>query len=302
MIKKAQDLRKVFVDFEPESGPPPPPTGPPRPGPDENWDETPVPGGGGDDNDDDGKPGDFGDGPLNSPIIKDDSNSNDEKDWREDIQRARQRDTGSIPGALKGILDDMFSKPVIDWKILLKKFVNKMAAKVEYFMPNKRFIGDGDFLWGSKKIKNGFETLFLVADTSGSIGKNELESFVAQAINIMKEFKPKETYLIWCDTKVYEPVDVLKGPNDLWKMREAKGTGGGDFRPPFIWIEKNILGKKKIGPIIYFTDGYEQFPKLGDYGTDKYHKNVFWLIVSPRTPNNNIKIPFGTKIDLVTNV
>ena len=191
MIKKAQDLRKVVVDFEPNPGPPPPPpTGPTPPGPDPNWDEPPVRS---DDNDDDGKPEDFGDGPLNSPIIKDDSNPNDEKDWREDVQRARQRNAGSIPGALKGILDDMFSKPVIDWKILLKRFVNKMAAKVEYFMPNKRFLGGGDVLWGSKRKKEGFETLIIIADTSGSIGTNELQQFISETQNIMKEHKPKET-------------------------------------------------------------------------------------------------------------
>ena len=104
----------------------------------------------------------------------------------------------------------------------------------------------------------------------------------------IKKFEKYKAKIRYCKLET-KPI----GPNDFWKMREAKGTGGGDFRPPFIWIEKNILGKKKIGPIIYFTDGYEQFPKLGDYGTDKYHKNVFWLIVSPRTPNNNIKIRAG---------
>jgi predicted metal-dependent peptidase len=173
------------------------------------------------------------------PVITD-SETDIEKSWREDVQRAKERSPGGIGIALKTLLDEMFAKPVVDWKILLKKFANKISSKTEYFMPNKRFLGGGDVLWGSKRKKEGFETLFLVADTSGSIGKNELESFVGQTINIMKEFKPKETYLIWCDTKVYEPVDILKGPNDFWKMREAKGTGGGDFRPPFIWIEKNM--------------------------------------------------------------
>ena len=281
MIQKSSDLRKVRVEFEETGGDDGGFGGTPVDGP---WGEIPV----------------VSESP-DGPVITD-SEADLEKSWREDVQRAKERSPGGIGIALKTLLDEMFAKPVIDWKILLKRFATKLSSKTEYFMPNKRFLGSGDVLWGSKRKKDGFETLFLVADTSGSIGKNELESFVAQTINIMKEFKPKETYLIWCDTRVYEPVDVLKGPNDLWKMREAKGTGGGDFRPPFIWIEKNILGKKKIGPIIYFTDGYEQFPKLGDYGTDKYHKNVFWLIVSPRTPNNNIKIPFGTKIDLVTNV
>jgi len=303
MIKKAQDLRKVVVDFEPKPGPPPgpPPTGPTPPGPEPNWDEPPVIGE--DDNDEDGKPEKIvADGPLNAPIIKDDTNANDEKDWRDDVQRARQRNAGSIPGALKGILDDMFSKPVIDWKILLKKFVNKMAAKVEYFMPNKRFLGGGDVLWGSKRKKEGFESLIIIADTSGSIGKNELQQFISETQNIMKEHKPKETYLIWCDATLYLPVDILKGTNDLWKMREPRGGGGTDFRPPFKWIQENLLGKKKIGPIVYFTDGFGPFPSLGEYGTDKYAKNVFWVIISPRRPNKDIEIPFGTKLDLVTKV
>jgi len=127
---KAENLRKVTVDFDDEGGnPPPPPTGPvppPPPGGGDPWDERPRPV--------------LGE-PLPPEITQGEKDSRE--DWREDVQRARQREAGSIPGALKTILDDMFAKPVIDWKILLKRFVNKMAAKVEYFMPNKRFLGSG---------------------------------------------------------------------------------------------------------------------------------------------------------------
>lgn len=289
MKYKAEDLRKVIVDFEDDGPPPPgpPPTGPTPPGPQPAWDTPPSPV-----------------SPSGQPLppeIKG-SEKEGEEAWREDVQRARQREAGSIPGALKTILEDMFAKPVIDWKILLKRFVNKMAAKVEYFMPNKRFLGSGDVLWGSKRKKEGFETLFIIADTSGSIGKNELQQFINETQNIMKEHKPKETYLIWCDSTMYLPVDILKGAKDIWKMREPRGGGGTDFRPPFKWIEENILGKKKIGPIVYFTDGFGPFPALGDYGTDKYAKNVFWVIVSPNRPNKDIEVPFGTKLDLVTRV
>jgi len=301
MKYKAADLRKVVVDFEDGTNPPPPPTGPvppPPPGTEPAWDEPPRIGRG------------EGEGPEGIPVPGGeplppeitDSKKEGEEAWREDVQRARQRNAGSIPGALVTILEDMFAKPVIDWKILLKRFVNKMAAKVEYFMPNKRFLGSGDILWGSKRTKEGFETLFIIADTSGSIGKNELQQFINETQNIMKEHKPKETYLIWCDATMYLPVDVLKGTGDLWKMREPRGGGGTDFRPPFKWIEENILGKKKIGPIVYFTDGFGPFPALGDYGTDKYAKNVFWVIISPNRPNNDIQVPFGTKLDLVTKV
>lgn len=289
MIFSNNNLRKVVIDFE-ETPPPKPPT-PPTPPPvgDQPWDEPPRVEG---DGDREGEPG------GSDPIILPPEQS-PEKSWREDTDRERQRSAGSIPGALKEILEEMYAKKVIDWKILLRRYINKMSSKTDYFLPNKRFLGTGSVLWGSKKRKEGFDSMIIIVDTSGSIGRNELQQFISETLSIMKDFKPKETYLIWCDAAIYPPIDVLKSTNDIWKMREPRGGGGTSFVPPFKWIEENLVGKKKIGPTVYFTDGYGDFPDRRKYGLEKYAKNVFWAIVSHKRPNDHIEVPFGTKIDLV---
>lgn len=319
----AKDLRKVFIEWEPEDPPPPPgpddppPPPPPPPGDDNPWDEEPPEGkrgkGGGE-----GGPvgpigpggvgqgnGEIADAPAN-PIITQNKAADVTdlgKEWEKSTKEEMKRSASSIPGGLKVLLDDMFSKPLVNWKRLLKRYVTKMSSRTDYFLPHKRLLGSGDVMWGSKKSFKGFESMIVICDTSGSISDDELNQFVSETFDIMKSFKPKETYLIWCDATVYTPVDVLKGTKDKWKLNKADGRGGTDFRPPFAWIQENILGKKKIGPVIFFTDGYPTgnggWPELGQYGIDKYKSNVFWVIVSTKRPNEDIKVPFGTKIDLV---
>lgn len=227
------------------------------------------------------------------------------KFWKHKLEEAKDRSAGSVPGNLLRAIERLLGVK-IDWKGQLRKFVISMSSKSQYFLPNRRFLGNGNVLWGSKKKKENFETLIVISDTSGSVADNELHQFVTEALGVMESFNPKETFLIWCDTTVYEPIDVVK-KGEKFDVKHAPGRGGTNFIPPFEWIEKNILGKKKLGPILFFTDGYPNtgvnggWPREDMFKIRSYSNNVFWIIIGKGSPNEDasIKIPFGKRIDLV---
>lgn len=227
------------------------------------------------------------------------------KFWKQKLEEAKDRSAGSVPGNLLKAIERLLGVK-IDWKAQLRKFVISMSSKSQYFLPNRRFLGGGNVLWGAKKKKENFETLVVISDTSGSVSDKELHQFVTEALGVMESFNPKETHLIWCDTRVYEPIDIIK-KGEKFTVKHAPGRGGTSFIPPFEWIEKNLLGKKKLGPVLFFTDGYPNTGENGGWPTEdmfkirSYSNKVFWIIIGNGSPNNDpsIKIPFGKRIDLV---
>lgn len=310
MKLSVKDLRKIEVEYEPTPPPPPPPPGedgdpnPPPPMPpmedeDKPWNEKPEPGKGGD--------GTGGDGGGMKPKLvskKIESAEDLKKFWEDKLEEAKDRHAGDIPGELMRAIEKLLGVKV-DWKQELRKMISSLSSKADYFLPNRRFLATGA-QWGSKKRKEAFESLVIIADTSGSVSQKELEQFVSEAMDIMESFKPKETYLLWCDTTVYEPVDVIK-KGETWNYRKAYGGGGTSFIPPVAWIEENIIKKgKKLGPVLFFTDGEPNtgpnggWPKETEYSIRSYVNKFFWIILGEGgVPRKHVKVPFGKRIDLI---
>jgi predicted metal-dependent peptidase len=226
------------------------------------------------------------------------------KFWEDKLEEAKDRHGGDIPGELMRAIEKLLGVKV-DWKQELRKMVSSLSSKADYFLPNRRFLATGA-QWGSKKKKESFESLVIIADTSGSVSQKELEQFVSEAMDIMESFKPKETFLIWCDTTVYEPVDVIK-KGETWNYRKAYGGGGTSFIPPVVWIEENIIKKgKKLGPVLFFTDGEPNtgpnggWPLETEYSIRSYVNKFFWIILGEGgVPRKHVKVPFGKRIDLI---
>jgi hypothetical protein len=228
-----------------------------------------------------------------------------EDKWRKGAESIRKGGAGSLPGDLLAELGKLVGENKIDWKGKLDDFISAIATKSKYKLPNKRFLGAGKALWKSTKDKSTFDNLIIIADTSGSISDAELKQFMEETLSIVSEYEPEETYLLFCDTSVYTPVPILRSSEDAWEIHKAPGRGGTDFRPPFAYIEKE-LGDVEIGPVIFFTDGYPTvggpnngWPDVSDYNISEYADNVLWVIVSQHVANEQIKVPFGQKLDLV---
>lgn len=301
-----KDLRKIEVEYEPTPPPPPgppgePPSEPPiNPVPEEDkpWNEKPEPG------DEPGGGGGQLSGNKPKMVTKKPENTEELKEyWKGKLQEAKERHGGDIAGELMRAIEKLLGVK-IDWKKELKKMISSLSNKSDYFIPNRRFLSTG-VQWGSKKRNESFESLVIIADTSGSVSQKELEQFISEAMDIMGSFKPKETYLLWCDTTVYEPVDIIKS-GEKWNYHRAYGGGGTSFIPPVVWIEQNIIKKgKKLGPVLFFTDGYPNtgpnggWPKAEEYGIKSYVNKFFWIILGQGSPAKDVKVPFGRRIDLI---
>ena len=175
---------------------------------------------------------------------------------------AERTNPGSVPGAIKRILDEILD-PTIPWERVLRTTMQRNAGtpKLDWRFQDRRLAGRDQFF--AKKGWNGAGAVVVGADNSGSINSQVMiDRFAAEMSGIVAELKPSRFVVIWCDAAVTR-VDVLEEPDDLmelfakWKNTGVGGGGGTDFRPVFDKVEE--LG---IVPdsLVYFTDMYGTFP------------------------------------------
>jgi len=190
------------------------------------------------------------------------------------------------------------SKPKVNWRVELKKFVSQIFSELNYGFFNKRFIGDKKYLPGLKKVdKSTYDNVIIAIDTSGSINDVTLGKFGVELESLFSRFKIKKCHIIWCDSEIksVQTFDLRKSKFKLERL-VPKGGGGTSFFPPFVWIQKNILKKGKTPAFfIYFTDAYGDAPKPTQYAIRTYIKRILWVI----TDNDDAKnLTYGKKIYL----
>jgi predicted metal-dependent peptidase len=184
------------------------------------------------------------------------------------------------------------TKPKVNWKRELKKFMDKALTQIDYVLPNRRALGTGDIRYGLKrKGEDTLKTLVLPVDTSGSISRDQIKVFLEEVLYLSTKMDIDKTIIIYCSDDIDAIDIVLKGKKpDLSKISSTGGNAKG-FSPPFAWMEKN-----KINPsvVIYLTDTYAAFPSTSNYGINKFKDRIFWFICS----KDYQEPPFGKKIHI----
>jgi predicted metal-dependent peptidase len=174
------------------------------------------------------------------------------------------------------LMDLKTNKPKVDWKKELKKFMDNTLNKWEETLPNRRFVGSGDILYGRKRAgKDVIKTLVLPVDTSGSISKDQIKTFISEVLYLSTKMDINTTYIIYCSDDI-DSIDIVKkgGKPDFGKIASTGGNAKG-FIPPFAWIQE-----QKINPsvVIYLTDSNAEYPNKSSYGINKYVNRIFWFI------------------------
>jgi predicted metal-dependent peptidase len=164
-----------------------------------------------------------------------------------------------------------------DWRAILRDFVAATApCDYRWTPPNRRYIASGLYLPSAER--RGLGEMVIAVDTSGSIGKLELEQFAGEISAISEEAQPEAIHVVYCDAAVQSAQEF--GPSELVRL-EPKGGGGTDFRPAFEWVTEN-----DVAPVclIYLTDlCCDSFPETPEYP-------VLWVTDSRRTA------PFGETV------
>lgn len=227
--------------------------------------------------------------------------------WENALRNALSRASGSLSEKAKRLLTALRSvKPKVNWKKELRKSLDQTFSKYEEVLPNRRFLSRGDILWGEKEAgKDTLRTLVLPVDTSGSISKEQIGTFLNEVFSLTKMFEIDVVYIVYTSDSI-DSIDVVtKGKKpDLGMIRSTGGNREGFF-PPFRFIQdpKKYQGKangvlpKKIDPsaVIYFTDTFAEYPTRNDFGIAKYVDRVIWFICLRSSEKFN-KPPFGRYI------
>jgi predicted metal-dependent peptidase len=119
-----------------------------------------------------------------------------------------------------------------------------------------------------KRSRREHPRVLVAIDTSGSMGDYELLQ-IAEELRGLTEGDVAVT-VVHCDSMIHEVTKVGKG----FVLRELKGRGGTDLRPPF---EEAFLRQHQPDLVVYFTDGYGPAPDAPPSNVE-----VLWILTGYR--------------------
>jgi predicted metal-dependent peptidase len=169
-----------------------------------------------------------------------------------------------LPGREAGFFAEELkraSTPRVSWQQLLQRFFTGLRRDDYRTFPFNR-----KHLWRQIYMpsigKPGPDHIAIAVDTSGSMS-NEILSKALAEIDGLRAAAGCNLTLIQCDAKIQSINEY-----DPWELTERTfadyqflGRGGTSLKPPFVWIQENLLMRgKPIDALIYFTDGYGDAP------------------------------------------
>lgn len=207
----------------------------------------------------------------------------------EDIKAQASRGQGRLPDGLRRLLGDELKEAKVPWQQKLSRSaraaVSFRPGAVDYTRakPSRRqgavrHLRPAPILPGMHAPK---AEVALVADTSGSMGANEMRAVLDEAQGILKAIGGSEVSFIACDAVVHSIVRTRSVKEMELNMH---GGGGTDFKPAF-----DALAKLKPRPqvVVFATDGYGDYPPAPPKGMQ-----VIWLVVA----GGRIAVPWGEVI------
>lgn len=261
-----------------------------------------------DESDDDGDSNDKGESDENDDSSEDDNNSDsgDESDdggkdsnsgnqssisdsdiddmiTERAIETHRAIKAAKTRGKLPGYLEEMIKTipPKTDVRDFLMRFLNDRCRNDYTFArPNKRYTQQGLIL--PTLYSQTFQRVILVADTSGSIGQDEIGKIGGIVKDCLEFYSengtPPELQVIYCDTQV-QRVDIV---DEEYKWDNVPKGGGTDFSHPFQYIENEEID---CAALIYLTDGWG----MVNHSINPEYP-VLWALIAP---NSWFKPHFG---------
>jgi predicted metal-dependent peptidase len=186
-----------------------------------------------------------------------------ENNWKhkaiEAATQAKMR--GNISASLERMLGEML-EPVVDWRSKLFAYITN-DLPVDYSMrtPSRRFISTG--VYTPTVIRESLD-LIIGVDISGSIGGEEYNTFISEALGIVNAYRQVRARVIGWACSVLPEDDILVTNDTQEQLLQGKFTNSGGTSLSCLteYIEKN---EYKSRLLVVLTDGYiEQTPRLPD--------------------------------------
>jgi predicted metal-dependent peptidase len=202
-----------------------------------------------------------------------------------------KKSRGTLPGGMEELLEEFLQEPKIPWPTVLRALVARTRqTKIDRGMsrPNRRRHGVPDILPFPGKARDSRFTLAFALDTSGSMGKEELEAAIGELLNIVRTEPDVVLHVMYCDADLHITYRVEEMSDVDFNVL---GRGGTDFNPPFIKVRELLRGDEAPDILVYATDGYAPAP----HPDNRVPIPVIWLI----TPGGTIPSPdYGIHIEM----
>ena len=161
--------------------------------------------------------------------------------------------SGYVP---PGVLQLVKPAP-LNWKTVLRDFLTEAESDdTSYATPERKYLHMDLILPGHSKDDTGeLETVWAFVDSSGSIGRDDMNQFLTQLYRLVKEFHCELNLCYW-DTEV---TDVYRRIRTEKQVLQAvpKHSGGTDINCVYRWLTAN---KVKPDVQLILTDGYFGVP------------------------------------------
>jgi predicted metal-dependent peptidase len=171
-----------------------------------------------------------------------------EKKWKEALAKdyVMSKTAGTLPAGLERIIDDIL-KAKVDWRSILRESVRVGLGRTivsTYKRPSRKH----QDIAGHQRYT--LPHTWVLVDTSGSIGNQELAQFLGEIYDIAKQ--TTVTVLPW-DAEVYEPL-VMKSKNDIHRIKTKIKGGGGTVIQPVLQYTLNNMKPRDM--VVVLTDGH----------------------------------------------
>ncbi len=188
------------------------------------------------------------------------------------------RHAGRLGASWQRLLE-RFIEPQLPWRSLLARYLASCARDDYSFQRPSRREGPAIL----PRLSCGQIELFVVLDSSGSVGDEELRAFATEIDALKGQVRARVT-LQACDCAlapqgpwVFEPWEPIVLPDRF------TGGGGTDFTPAFDWIARASL---RPDVLLYFTDAEGDFPPVAP------PYPVIWLV------KGRAAVPWGERVQL----
>lgn len=189
-----------------------------------------------------------------------------------------KRTSGTSSNIGQRLADERVAGSKLSWPDLLREWLTK-HSRAGWNSPMNVPVFQSTGLVSAGRRQKSCGEIVLVLDTSGSIGQNTYNRFLAEAQSVLDELRPERLHLLSVPERVADVHSLQHG--DVVPSRLI-GGGGTAFRPAFDWVRDNV---DDMDVLVYLTDGLS--PDINSLTTPDYP--VLWL--STYLPAN--RYPFG---------
>jgi predicted metal-dependent peptidase len=150
---------------------------------------------------------------------------------------------GNVPEGMERLINELL-KPKIDWRTILRKDLSAFFGNRHRYSWKRMSKKQPGLVPGRKSVGGRVDALILI-DTSGSISKEELQQFVAEAFAIAKAAGRDVIVMPW-DAEAYEPVRIKHNIDAKNINVNLRGGGGTVIYPALKLAEKYIRPSTRI--------------------------------------------------------